>query len=183
MSDEVKTAVDTVRTAFEAFKETNDQRIKAIEAKGSADPVLEAKLAKIEADLDKAQKVADEAALAAKRSARVVTDEKGNAVDLDAKAREWAGQASLYTARKEDSFDAKAMDEYAVAFKSFMRKNFDRDLLSDAERKALSVGQDSAGGYFVYPDLSGRIVRKVYETSAMRAYANVHGCVGGLLRQ
>ena len=173
MSDEVKTAVDTVRTAFEAFKETNDQRIKAIEAKGSADPVLEAKLAKIEADLDKAQKVADEAALAAKRSARVVTDEKGNAVDLDAKAREWAGQASLYTARKEDAFDAKAMDEYAVAFKSFMRKNFDRDLLSDAERKALSVGQDSAGGYFVYPDLSGRIVRKVYETSAMRAYANV----------
>jgi len=37
----------------------------------------------------------------------------------------------------------------------------------------LSVGQDSAGGYYVYPDMTGRIVSKVFETSPMRAYASV----------
>ena len=171
MSDEVKTAVDTVRTAFEAFKETNDQRIKAIEAKGSADPVLEAKLAKIEADLDKAQKVADEAALAAKRSARVVTDEKGNAVDMDAKALDWARNAASKRGERVDAFTAADLDGYKTAFRRFMQKG--EQLLDNVEMKALSVGSDPDGGYVVTPDTSGRIVSKVFETSAMRAYASV----------
>lgn len=173
MSDEVKQAVEAINVAFTEFKAANDARLKEIEKKGSADPVTEAKLAQIEKDLQAAQKVADDAVLMAKRQSRIVTDEKGNAVDLDAKAADWAAQAATYTKRNIDAFDAKAMAEYKDAFKSFMRKNFDRDLLTDQERKALSVGQDSAGGYFVYPDLSGRIVKKVYETSAVRAYASV----------
>jgi HK97 family phage major capsid protein len=41
------------------------------------------------------------------------------------------------------------------------------------ERKALSVGTDPDGGYVVNPDLSGRIVLKVFESSPMRAYASV----------
>ena len=52
-----------------------------------------------------------------------------------------------------------------------MRKSFKPDFLSDAERKTLSVGSASDGGYFVTPDMTGRIVQQVYETSAVRAYA------------
>jgi HK97 family phage major capsid protein len=46
-------------------------------------------------------------------------------------------------------------------------------LLGAEELKALSVGSDPDGGYVVNPDLSGRIVAKVFETSPLRAYASV----------
>ena len=40
MSDDVKTAVDSMATAFEEFKATNDQRLAEIEKKGSSDPLV-----------------------------------------------------------------------------------------------------------------------------------------------
>jgi HK97 family phage major capsid protein len=172
MSEEVKKAVDDLNTAFVEFKKANDERIKAVEGKGAADPVLEAKLNKIEADLDKAQKVADEAVLAAKRSARVVTDEKGNAVDLDAKAREWAERnAHKRNERGPDAYTAADLDGYKTAFRRFMQKG--EQVLEGTELKALSVGSDPDGGYVVTPDTSGRIVSRVFETSPIRAYASV----------
>lgn len=170
MSDEIKSAVDAVKSAFEAFKETNDTRIKQLEGKG-ADPVTEAKLAKIEASLDAAQKTADDAVLALKRSQRVVTDEKGNAIDLDAKAQDWANVTAVAYEKRPFDMDAKAMAEYKAAHMRYIRKGSD-DLSID-ERKALSVGGDATGGYVVNPDMSGQIVKKVDETSPMRAYAAV----------
>ena len=65
-NNEVKSAVETLGKTFESFKETNDERLKQIEAKGSADPITEEKLSKIEKDLDriadmeKSMKVASE---------------------------------------------------------------------------------------------------------------------------
>jgi HK97 family phage major capsid protein len=161
-------AVEGVNKGFEEFKAANDAKLKEIETKGAADPLLEQKLAKIEADLDKYQKVTDDAALAFKRSQRVMTDQNGNEVDLDAKARDWA--VSISGDRKVD-FDAKAMREYSSAFGRFLRKGEER--FTADEHKALSVGTDPDGGYVVYPDMSGRIVQRVYETSPMRAYATV----------
>lgn len=173
MSDDVMKAIDGLNKGFEEFKSANDERIKEIEAKGAADPILEEKLARIEADLDKAQKVADEAVLVAKRRERIVTDADGNQIDLDAKAARFAGELEHSTKRKPVEFNAEKLAEYKAAFQSLMRANFDKDMISDQERKTLSEGVDSAGGYYVYPDLSGRIVSKVYETSPMRAYASV----------
>ena len=46
-NNEVKTAVETLGKTFESFKETNDERLKQIEAKGSSDPITEEKLSKI----------------------------------------------------------------------------------------------------------------------------------------
>ena len=51
--DQVKVAVDAMASAFEEFKSVNDARLAEIEAKGSADPITEEKLAKIEGDLDR----------------------------------------------------------------------------------------------------------------------------------
>lgn len=174
MSEDIKQAVEAVKDiqkAFEAFKETDNQRDAEIKRLGSALPETEAKMAKIEAALDAAQKKADEAVLAAKRQARFVAD--GGEMDLDAKAAKWAAEASLTTKRSVGEFTAKDMNEYKSAFERLMRVNFNLDMLGDAERKALSVGQDSAGGYFVYSDMSGRIVQRIFETSPMRAYASV----------
>ena len=54
MSDDmIKNAVDGLASAFEEFKATNDERLKQVEEKGSADPLVEEKLVRIEADLGK----------------------------------------------------------------------------------------------------------------------------------
>jgi len=174
MSDEIKKAigaVDALHAGFEEFKKANDERLAQIEKKGSADVVTEAKLQKIEADLEKAQRICDEAVLAAKRQSRVVTDERGEVVDLDRKAQEWASMNARRRGSVVGSFGAADMDGYKAAFDTFLRKG--EEVMGVDERKALSVGSDPDGGYVVNPDLSGRIVMKVFESSPMRAYASV----------
>lgn len=174
MSDEIKkaaSAIDALHAGFEEFKKANDERLAQIEKKGSADVVTEAKLQKIEAELEKAQKIADEAVLASKRQSRVVTDEHGNTVDLDRKAQEWASMNARRRGAVIGSFGAADMDGYKAAFDTFLRKG--EEVMGVEERKALSVGADPDGGYVVNPDLSGRIVMKVFESSPMRAYASV----------
>ena len=133
--------------------------------------MTEAKLQKIEADLEKAQKIADEAVLASKRQSRIVTDERGEVVDLDRKAQEWASMNARRRGAVAGSFGAADMDGYKAAFDTFIRKG--EEVMGPDERKALSVGTDPDGGYVVNPDLSGRIVMKVFETSPMRAYASI----------
>ncbi|HSW62181.1 MAG TPA: phage major capsid protein [Dissulfurispiraceae bacterium] len=51
--EELKKLIEAIGKAFEAFKAENDTRIKQIEAKGSADPLLTEKVEKIKAELDK----------------------------------------------------------------------------------------------------------------------------------
>jgi len=171
MSDEIKKAVEDVNKAFVEFKAANDLRLKEIEGKGAADPILDTKLAKIEADLDKANKAAEEAVLAVKRSQRIITDEHGNQIDLDQKAQDWANVTATAYEQRPFEMNAKAMQDYRDAHNVYMRKG--AEALSADERKALSVGGDPSGGYVVYPDMSGQIVKKVDETSPMRAYASI----------
>jgi HK97 family phage major capsid protein len=168
MAEEIKAAVaavEQINKAFEEFKQTHDAN------QQKQDAVLEAKLKKIEADMDAAQKIADEAVLAAKRASRVVTDASGDVVDLDAKALAWARNNMRRRGTDVHDFGNAQLDAYKSAFQTYMRKG-DQALSSD-EIKALSVGTDPDGGYVVNPDLSGRIVMKVFETSPMRAYASV----------
>jgi HK97 family phage major capsid protein len=161
----VNAAIETIGRAFEEFKATNDANAK------SRDAVLEAKLANIEATMDAAQKTADEAFLAVKRSQRVITDQNGNPIDLDAKAQSWADMIAVAYEKRPFDMSAKSMDEYKAAHSVYMRKG--AEALSQDERKALSVGNDPSGGYVVYPDMSGQIVTKVDETSPMRAFASI----------
>ena len=174
MPDEIeiaKKAVETLNRGFEEFKAANDARLDEIEKKGAADALLSEKMDKIEEDLQKAQKAADDAVLAVKRSQRVVTDEKGNTVDLDAKAHKWARTLAKRFGTDAQAFDHDGMTAYKAAFNVFMRT--DEKTLDGDQIKALSVGKDPDGGYVVHPDMNGQVVNQVYETSPMRAYASV----------
>jgi len=168
---EVAKSIEGINKTWDAQKQALEEHEAEIKKFGKALPETEAKLAKMDEEIAKLQEVADEAVLAVKRSQRVVTDANGNEVDLDVKAAKWAQEAKLETKRDLGEWKADQMAEYKAAFERFMRANFEKDMLTDAERKTLSAGQDSAGGYYVYPDLSGRVVSKVFETSPMRAYA------------
>ena len=157
-------AVEKLNSAFEEFKSTNDANLQ------SRDTVLDAKLAKIEADMDAAQKVADEAVLAAKRASRLVTEDS-TGVDLDAKALHWARGVARSRGIDVREFGNAEMIAYKQAFQTYMRKG--EQIMGAQEAKALSVGSDPDGGFVVNPDMSGRIVTRVFETSPMRAYASV----------
>ncbi len=170
---ELGKSVEAVSTGFEAFKEANDLRLKQIEEKGAADPLTEEKLEKINDDMQKSQDRLDAFELSQKRQSRIVTDEKGEVIDLDAKAHKWAqaGARSRGSSIAKEDFGADQMDAYKSAFNQYLRKD-DRALSND-EVKALSVGTDVDGGYRVHPDMSGRIVEQVFETTPMRAYASI----------
>lgn len=165
---DMEKAFESLNKGFDEYKSANDERLKQIEEKGSADPITEEKLNKIEKSLDAHQEKMDKLHLAAKRRERVVVDKDGNEIDLDAKALKWARSVS---GDRHVEFDAKGMEAYKETFDKFLRKG--NEIFSADEHKALSVGNDPDGGYVVHPDMSGRIVNKVFETSPMRAYASV----------
>lgn len=165
---ELKTAVTAVGVAFEEFKSTNDERMKQLQEKGSVDPILEEKLAKIDATIDKNQKQLDDFQLSMKRQPKTVVDELGNEIDMEAKARSWI--TGVQGKNAPSDFGSEEMAAYKSAFGDFLRKG-DR-LMGTDELKALSVGTDADGGYVVHPDLGGQVVTNTFETSAMRAYAS-----------
>lgn len=170
----VNQAVEDVNKAFLTFKETNDARLAEIEAKGAADALLTEKIDRIEADLQKAQAIADEAVVAAKRAARFGDDASGKAeAVLEAKARRFEMEAQGF-------FDHPVKGTMPVAeIEAYQKTMVDRywrkgvNSLTEVEKKALSVGGDPDGGYVVHPDMSGRIVKQEHETSPMRAYASI----------
>lgn len=168
---QVNEAIASLNTAFEEFKRTNDDRLKEVEAKGAADPVTEEKLAKIDADIAKAHDMAEKAVLAQKRAARIVTDEKGEQIDLDAKASQWAKTLGKRRGASVGEYTAENMAEYKAAFGKYLR--LDEKVLDNGEAKALSIGSDPDGGYVVHPDMNGRVVERVFDTSPMRAYASI----------
>lgn len=174
--EQVKSLIEDQGKAFAAFKETHEELKKA-------DAVTEEKLARIEKSLDAAveAKAALEAKLEAERKEREDFEARVNRLSLSAKGDEKKAVEieefnkllkSLASEQKRayEPASGEVYDAYKSAFGNFLRKN-DR-LLTAEEVKTLSVGSDPDGGYFVTPDVSGRIVRKVYETSPMRQVAS-----------
>lgn len=147
-----------LNAAFEEFKAKNDERIEAL-SKGKADTVLNEQVDRINATITELQSnLADVAAKAASRGLNAAGDE-----DLvkaaNAFAKERKAEISL------DEFKA-----YRDGLNVYMRRGGNTPASVMA---AMSVGSDPDGGYTVTPDTSGRIVKKLFETSPMRQVASV----------
>jgi HK97 family phage major capsid protein len=85
----------------------------------------------------------------------------------EAKAR----RGELRTDFDPDKVDLEEVKSYCKAFPVYLRK--DEKGLQGAETKAMSVGSDPDGGYMVTPTV-GQIINGVqFETSPMRAVANI----------
>jgi HK97 family phage major capsid protein len=182
---EIKSLIEKQGESFDAFKKTHDEQIAEIKKARGADPLLDERLGKIEASLDKAveAKAKLEVGLEAERKERedlelrlqregIKGDGEGAKRELEIKTfnQLLAAQAAEQKAKPVE-LDAKGYDEYKAAFNRFLRKN-DRLLTAD-EVKTLSAGSDPDGGYLVTPDVTGRMVKKVYETSPIRQLASV----------
>lgn len=167
MDMEIKTLLEEQAKTFEAFKSANDEMEKQLKDLKAADTVTAEKVEKINKALDD---VAD----------KIKSATKANE-DLELKM----GRLSIASEGDKDEVKAAAdfgllirrqvsVDEfraYKTGFNAYMRRS--EQGLSAEDLKALSVGSDPAGGYLVRPDISGRIVQKIYESSPIRQLAFV----------
>lgn len=177
MSDilEIKKIIEAQGQAWEEFKKTNDELIKA-KADGKALGDIETKLAKISADMDKLSELKTEF------DAVVANLQRGNNGG-DAKAAELDVECKGFNAMLRADFQSKGKavpepltaDTYANYKSAFYKvvRNGNVETLTGDERKALSAGSDPDGGYLLPTPTVGRMVKKIYEQSIMRQLANV----------
>ena len=169
---EVKELFGQLQTAFSEFKDANNERIKQIEAKGTADPLLLAKVEKANKDISDLDAKLDEQMRAIKAvenaQARVSTiagSGEGAQKERDS-VRRFLSMIRNQPLRKVTVTDAdvEQMREYSNEFENHLR--------TAQINNTLSVGSSPEGGFWVAPDLSGRMIQKVFETSPMRQIAS-----------
>lgn len=155
-NNEIKSAVDNIGNAFEEFKKANDERLEALEKGESYDGLLDDKLAKIESKLDAFEDVNQK-----------ITQANLNQENL----KEQVSNLETVLKRPNAGLETKQIDETLQAFDAYCRKGF--DALSEAEKKALTVSNDSTGGYLAPPEYVRELIKDVTEISPIRSIARV----------
>lgn len=166
---DVKDLIEELNTAFSQFKAANDERIKAIEAKGSADPLLEQKVNAANAEISKLSAQLKDVETAQARVTNVGGDTKPS--DEAKHAAQFFALVRGKPVGLADTVDLAAYRAYKQGLDAYMRLG--KDGLTPDVRAALSVGSDPAGGYFVTPDMSGRMAQLIFESSPIRQIADV----------
>ncbi len=160
LDEEVKKAVDQLGKTFADFREKNDQVIAEIKT-GQSTAISKDELEKIGKGFEdlkaEVQKQLDEAI------------KKGNRERLSGsgdEAKEAKQAAAFGKLIGKADFSVENMREYKDALEGNLRN-------PEAKTQTLMVGADPAGGYWVTPDRTGRMVQKIFETTPMRQIANV----------
>lgn len=143
---DLQETIQAIGQTFEEFKKANDERIKQIEQKGAADPLLEEKVDKISLalkDLEDTRKRLDKIELRQSRP-------------------------NIGNYSETDSLKA----EHREAFDRFIRKG-DESGLREIETKALNITTGSDGGYLVPEVTDPNVVSQYLKVSPMRQIATV----------
>jgi len=141
--EKIKGLIEDLGRTFEAFKSENDTRLKEIEAKGGADPLLTEKVEKISADMHEIA--------AMKRQLETLEAVVG---------REGLGGGT------SELDQAKA--EYQAGFDTWFRKGVEGNLDQLAIQASASTLDDTAGGFTVPEEMSKTIDRIAGTVSVMR---------------
>jgi len=141
--DDLKKTLSDMGRAWEEHKATMQTRDAEVAKYGKALGETEQKLAKISSALD-------------------------NLEDMKTRLE----NAEKAIARK-GGIDSPQENEAKAALDLYARKADASKLTALIDKKAMSVNSDPGGGYFVTADMSGRIIRKVFETSPIRQVASV----------
>lgn len=147
METPLEKTIEQLGSAFEEFKKANDERLKQIEEKGHADPLLEAKVDKANEEVGKLSAV----------------KEQLEQLEVKVNRQGITSTGSILSPEKK---------EHADAFELFLRKGKD-DGLKELERKALNITTAGDGGYAVPEELDQAIYDLIVEMSPMRRLATV----------
>jgi HK97 family phage major capsid protein len=145
---------DGLMRAFEAFKDTNDDRLTQIERRSTADVVTTEKLARIDRALDDTKRSIDELAVKAQRP--------------------MLGGAEPLT---------RAGLQRKAAFDGYMRRGEESPLRDLEAKAALSVGSNPDGGYLVPPETESIVNRGLRAISPIRAISGVRQVSGTVYKR
>lgn len=150
---ELKEFTEKMNQAVADMRKSNDERLKALESKGHVDPLLEEKVNKANAVIDKLQ---------------IERDQQQKELDAIKTAMARPGLSGDPSERQAKEFEKAQKD----AFNKYARKG--ERALSEAELKTLmSNDSNPDGGFLVRPQLSTQIVEKVFESSPIADLADV----------
>lgn len=155
MSQEIKDAIQDLGNTFAEFKKVNDERLEAVE-KGDSTAEYDSKLSKIEEKLDSIEDV----------NQKLVAAEQ-NSLDI----KEQVEKLETVLKRPHSGVETKQVDEYMSAFETYCRKGLEG--LDPVEKKALTVSNDSTGGYLAPPEYVRELLKTVTEISPIRSIARV----------
>ncbi len=152
-SDEVAGAFDDFMRTFKAFREANDERLAQIEGRTSPDTVTVEKMDRINRALEEQKRTMDQLVLKGRRPSA-------------------AGSGTVSLARIE----------HKQAFESYVR-NGQETGLKRFEKKAMSYGSDTDGGYLVPDETAAEIGRRLAAISPLRAISSVRIVSGSVYKK
>lgn len=177
---EEKTAAEQVMTAFEEFKAANDNRLKEIEKKGAADVVLVEKVDRINAAMDKFEAENQKRTADLIETKKALDEEKAHVDELEVKlnALSLAGSQDPETRKREMKSKVNLWARAVVGATTKGEFNLaaeHKKVLEDvqAEYKALSVGNDTTGGYLAPAEYVRDIIKGVTDISPVRTLVRV----------
>lgn len=170
---DLKNDVKSVMTAFEEFKSTNDARIAEIEKKGGADPILEEKLNKINAELDKYEGYSEKLAKAERLEGAL--EELKTEFDKiqTAMSRTNGGTFTKSDDRRTEDWARAVISAHITGVANLSQEQTKALKEINDEYKALSVSTDTAGGYLAPVELVREIIKGETEMSPVRTLARV----------
>lgn len=172
---ETKAAVDRMMNAFEEFKQANDQRLAALERKGSSDVLTEEKLQKIEGVIASTENINQKLTLAeqqAKQAADNFNEVKTQLEAIETKfGRMRAPNVDPKVQLKQtvDLWARGVVGAYQDGLPNIPEEQ--RKALDDvtAQYKALSISNDTTGGYLAPAEFVAEIIKGVTEVSPVRS--------------
>jgi len=155
MSEDIKNAIQDLGQTFNEFKKVNDERLEQIE-KGESSAYNEEKLSKIEAKLDSYEEMNQKLTIAEQNAEQI---------------KEQVSKIETMVTRPDSGFESKQVDEYLNAFDKYCRKGVEG--LDSMEKKALTVSNDTTGGYLAPPEYVRELLKTITEISPIRSIARV----------
>lgn len=156
MNEEIKKSLlNDITSKIEEVKSANEENLK------KHDALHEEKIRKLSEALANETKRLD--SIEAEASRPAISDSKAENLEAEAKNFELLGK----------KVDVEEVAKYKSAFEKFLRAGGSTGILEPIDQKALQVGNDNAGGFFVRPELSNVIIEKSFDTSPIRKLANI----------
>jgi HK97 family phage major capsid protein len=152
-SAETRAALHEVMAAFESFKAANDQRLDELERKGAADPLLEEKVARIDAALGRAERRMERAAADARRPG---LGSGGGSILAEPDERKAAFGAYLKTGAAAAGLELKGLSDGVPASGGYLapaelERQIDRRLAATSPMREIATVRTVGGSSYTKP--------------------------------
>lgn len=164
LTQELRTAIDTLGRGWEEFKAADALN------KKNRDGVLDEKIARLTEDISRQHEALTQIETKQNRPALQGADAEEGALEVKAHKQFALEMSGLSNGRRV--ITPEEYKSYRGVFANYLRH--DKDGFGQIEHKALSLGGDPEGGYFLAPsEVANRITKRVFETTPMRDIATV----------